>query len=609
VGRIPEAQIDLVRERADIVQVIGERLRLTQKGQQFWACCPFHEEKSASFAVNPGMQIFKCFGCQKGGNVFQFITEYEHISFPEAVRLVAERVGIELEESGGNSGDGRRKRELFEINEIVRSYYEEILWGAAGEKGRGYLKERGLSDEVARRFHLGLAAPGWDNLLRFARRKGLEDASLVHLGLVVERADSGRRYDRFRDRLMFPIHDPQGRVLAFGGRRFGNDPEVPKYINSAEVPGLFEKRRVLYGIDQARRARAERLVIVEGYTDAIAAAQAGVDGVVAVLGTAFGADHVPLVKRFAKEVVVLFDGDLAGRAAARRSLGPLVPVDLDVRVAILDGGQDPFDFIRSQGAEAFTALISGALEAFEFLLAAVESEAGTNLTRRARAIDELLGLLGSMDPLRYNLHIARIAQRFGLNEGDLRSRTRSLASTPRPRRREAPREEPLSADYDPRRAGKGVELRILEALLAAPGRAGEVFSLLTPRHFSSGPVRVLATRLQIAADLGRPLSPSSLFDELDPELLPLAQYLVGLASEGVEHGKDYESYLEPEACARLDQSLGKAQRKEVRRQLVAAQQDGDFELLQELEAELEALMEEQAQGERERNAEAKEEEA
>jgi DNA primase len=629
VGRIPPEQIELVRERADIVALISERLQLTQKGRQFWACCPFHGEKTASFSVHPERQIYKCFGCQKGGNIFGFLQEYEHVSFPEAVRMVADSVGIELHEEKGQAGQKRQseRKNLLDVADGVSRYFEQQLWLAKNSHGREYLKKRGINDEWAKKFRLGIAPPGWDNLLQWASQSHVSEESLIKLGLVVHREKDARArsYDRFRDRLMFPICDDRGRVIAFGGRRFGDDPDIPKYINSSEVPGLFEKRRVLYGIHHAKESRARKLIIVEGYTDVIMAIQAGIDGAVAVLGTAFGPDHIPLCRRFADKVTVLFDGDDAGQAAAQRSLAPLVAVDLEVRVAVLSGAKDPADLIAAEGPQALLKIVDNAPEVFDFLLDSFGETASHSLQVRAKAIEMILKLLAPMDSIRLHLHIGRFAHRFAIPEEELRERVKAVRQRGRPQGQsseENTREEQLKSKFDsrqrswtpgkwpknkaaapnpfanspapPRRPafGSGAELKVLEAMLACPDRLASVFSMLTPRHFSEGPVRNLALRLQVAADLKKTISEATLYNELQGLEMELLQYLSAKIHEGQQRQKDYESELGPQACQRIVKTLRKHQREEVRRLLRQAVRDGRQEDASALERELNALIKE-----------------
>lgn len=649
MGLIPPEQIEIVRERADIIAIIGERLSLTQKGRQFWACCPFHQEKTASFSVHPDRQIYKCFGCQKGGNVFTFLQEYERVSFPEAVKIVADRLGIELKtRSGGDRGRLDERKQLFELSEWAAKFYEKQLWGSGAEAkvAQRYLKDRQISEESARTYRLGLSLPSWEALYQQARKDKKPIPLLVKLGLLIEKDDRRSQrscYDRFRGRLMFPIADERGRVLAFGGRRLDDsDKKSPKYLNSAEVPRFFEKRRVLYGLDLAKQDRAERLIIVEGYTDAIMCRQFGIKGAIAVLGTAFGKDHIPLISRFSNQVVVLFDGDSAGRAAAQRSLSPLLSTDLELKVACLDAAKDPCDYLLDQGPEAFTEFLEGAPEVFDFLLDQAEEQAGASLAERARVIEETLALIAPLDSIRLHLHIGRFAHRFGVSEEDLRKRLVGLRGegssntreadhmTPRsksgkgggrsgsgPRKRSKPynkgpykkggykkdrRQGHMlhAEDQAPRmskppgykRFGRGAALRILEALLACPERAAEVFRILTPRHFPSGSMRDLATLMQVRSDLGQKFDEARLYDELDEQGLELLHYLSDQIHLGQSRNKNYEGELEPAACQRLVKTLGKQQRQDVRMQLQRAREEGDDELAAELEQELDELLRE-----------------
>lgn len=625
MGRIPPEQIDLIRERADIVALIGERLQLTQKGRQFWACCPFHGEKTPSFSVHPERQIFKCFGCQKGGNIFGFLKEYERVSFPEAVRMVAESVGIEIKEEKSSKAAIQRRSErkgMLEVADAACQFFEEQLWKPNVTHGRKYLKERGITKDSAKKFRIGLAPQGWDNLLKWAEKNQVSTDSLVKLGLLVHRDNDGRsrRYDRFRDRLIFPICDDRGRVIAFGGRRFSDDPETPKYINSSEVPGLFEKRRVLYGLHHTKESRERRLIIVEGYTDVIMAAQSGIVDTVAVLGTAFGPDHIPLVRRFADQVIVLFDGDEAGRAAAQRSLSPLVAVDLEVRVAVLQGAKDPCDLIVDQGPDALNELVNNSPEVFDFLLDSLQDQAQQSLTARAKAIEEILKLLAPMDPIRLHLHISRFAHRFSIPEEELRERLKAARSPHKSKSDE--KGEDQGQDQNRRRSwtpkfkgkkgfknkkpdpfanspipkqvnfGRGAEMKILEALLACPDHIANVFTILTPRHFSEGPSRNLAIRLQVAADLGQTVSEANLYNELEGQELELLRYLGSKIHEGQQREKDYESELAPEACQRIVKTLRKQQREEVRGLLKEAIREGRQEDALALEKELDLLFQE-----------------
>ncbi|MFP4560911.1 MAG: DNA primase [Thiohalorhabdus sp.] len=397
MGRIPQSFIDELLDRADIVEVIDERVPLKKQGANYKARCPFHEERTPSFNVNPDRQIYHCFGCGAGGNALGFLMEYEHLRFPEAVRELAGRYGLEVPEEAG--GERERRTEsgpdpafLADLNEKAARYYEYQLrhHEQAGEV-QGYLRDRGISGETAARFRLGYAPPGWRNLAGTLGRDGQSREALEALGLVVNR--NGSVYDRFRGRLMFPIRDRRGRVIAFGGRVLGDD--EPKYLNSPEGL-LFQKGRELYGLHEGRQAlrREQRALVVEGYMDVIALAQAGVDHAVAPLGTALTGDQLRLLLRTVPEVVFCFDGDEAGREAAWRAVETALPEAGKgrlVRFLFLPEGEDPDSLVRREGAEAFRARMDAAVPLLEFLIQGLKSRVDLDYPEGRDRLLELAG--------------------------------------------------------------------------------------------------------------------------------------------------------------------------------------------------------------------------
>src|SRR5215470_7929715 len=334
-GLFSQATLDQIRAANDIVDVIGGYLPLKRAGANFLALCPFHKEKTPSFNVNPGLQIFKCFGCHKGGDVFSFVEAYESIDFPEAVRRLAERARIPLETENrpGEQQSRHLKETLLQIHEQITQRWQNALANeAAGQPARDYLQRRGVSAEAVRLFRLGAAPDSWDDTVNWARSRG-HDLSLVEkAGLILRKEGSESYYDRFRGRLMFPICDEQGRVIGFSGRILG-DEKTAKYVNSPETP-IFTKSRVFFGLDKSKRALLEagRAVVCEGQLDLIACFMAGVQNVVAPQGTAFTADHARILKRYVEEAVLCFDSDQAGKTAAVRSLDHLLAASLAVRV-------------------------------------------------------------------------------------------------------------------------------------------------------------------------------------------------------------------------------------------------------------------------------------
>jgi len=366
-GAIPQHFIDELLTRADIVEVIGRRIPLKKAGREFQACCPFHSEKTPSFTVSPTKQFYHCFGCGAHGSALGFLMEYDRLSFPEAVEELASSMGLEVPHEAGFE-QGPDNRPLYDILERAAKYYAlQLRQHADAPRAIGYLRGRGLSGEIAADFRLGFAPPGWDNLLQALGTDEQHIRRLREAGLITEQ--DGKRYDRLRDRIIFPIRDTRGRVVGFGGRVLGDG--KPKYLNSPETP-VFHKGRELYGLYEARQtdAHPQRLLVVEGYMDVVALAQFGISNAVATLGTATTPDHLEKLYRATPEVVFCFDGDRAGRDAAWKALQTALPLMRDGRQArflFLPEGEDPDSLVRSIGAESLQAEVGAALPLSEFL--------------------------------------------------------------------------------------------------------------------------------------------------------------------------------------------------------------------------------------------------
>jgi len=380
-GRIPQNFIDDLIGRTDIVELIGARVPLKKAGREFKACCPFHDEKSPSFWVSPDKQFYHCFGCGAHGTALGFLMNYDRLSFPEAVEELASRAGVEVpREAGAPDRDGDSSDALYELNARVAGYFATTLAGDA--RAREYVAKRGLDAESVARFQLGFATNSWNDALRRFGGDAGKVRQLAELGLVIEREggqirDGERHYDRFRDRLMFPIRDARGRVIAFGGRVIGEG--EPKYLNSPET-ALFHKGRELYGMYEVRQSRVKltRLLVVEGYIDVVRLHQAGVRYAVATLGTATTPEHLKRIFRLVSEVVFAFDGDRAGRAAAWRALLnalPEVREGREIRFLFLPEGHDPDTLVAQEGAEAFERRLEAALPLSEYLVRELATQA------------------------------------------------------------------------------------------------------------------------------------------------------------------------------------------------------------------------------------------
>ena len=466
MARIPQAFIDDLLDRVDIVEVIDRRVKLKKTGKNFSACCPFHDEKTPSFSVNPGKQFYYCFGCGAGGNALGFLMDYERLEFPEAVESLAQTVGLEVpreESSGGRTSSQDSNRPLIDQLEQATRFYEHSLRShPEAHRAVTYLKSRGLSGEIARNFRIGFAPPGWDNLLQTVGQDAQKVSLLNDSGMLVEN-DRGRRYDRFRDRIMFPILDARGRVIAFGGRVLGDD--KPKYLNSPETP-VFQKSRELYGLFQARKSERSltRIVVVEGYMDVIALAQYGIGYAVATLGTATSEAHMERLFRHVPEVVFCFDGDEAGRKAAFRALESTLPVMQDGRQArflFLPEGEDPDTLVRAQGADHLEHLFDTATPLENFLFDWIAQDLDiTTLDGRARFSKQAAPHVHRLPEGVFKvLMYQSLADRTGVDVDSLKR----LQAPPPESRPEAPPpagevgdpgpDDSLAAGYDPGDAG------------------------------------------------------------------------------------------------------------------------------------------------------------
>ncbi|MEP4485978.1 MAG: DNA primase [Halioglobus sp.] len=377
-GRIPQQFLDTLLDRVDIVEVVDRRVKLKKAGKNYSARCPFHDEKTPSFSVNGEKQFYYCFGCGAGGNALGFVMDYENLDFPQAVETLAATVGLDVPREPGRGGAASEERfeshkPLYELLEKASLFYQQQLRKhPKAKRAVSYLKERGLTGQIAKQFDVGFAPPGWDNLLSVLGDSEDAKDKLLKTGMVVKN-EAGRIYDRFRDRVVFPIRDQRGRVIGFGGRVLGDD--KPKYLNSPETD-IFHKGRELYGLFQARKANRslQRVLVVEGYMDVIALAQYDITNATATLGTATSKTHLERIYRSSPEVVFCFDGDEAGRKAARRALEEALPCMEDGRQArflFLPEGEDPDTVVRSQGKEGFEHLLDSALPLETFLFESV----------------------------------------------------------------------------------------------------------------------------------------------------------------------------------------------------------------------------------------------
>ncbi|MCL7929491.1 DNA primase [Halomonas llamarensis] len=489
-GQIPQTFIDDLLGRVDVVEVVGERVQLKKSGRNYSGLCPFHQEKTPSFTVSADKQFYHCFGCGAHGNALRFLMEYDKLPFPEAVEQLAGRMGVDVPREGADDPRERerekKRKQGVNLLELAASFYRERLAMQEGQAAQYYLADRGLSPEVVKTYGIGYAPADWESLKQHLSERGVSEAVQVEYGLLIHREDSGRSYDRFRDRVIFPIRDLRGRTIAFGGRVLGDG--KPKYLNSPETP-VFHKGRELYGLYEARQApeKIEQLVMVEGYMDVVALAQFGIHNAVATLGTATTEDHLKRLFRLVSRVVFCFDGDRAGRQAASRALETALPQMIDGREArflFLPEGDDPDDLVRREGAQAFKDRVTCAMPLSEFLFEQASQGRDLNSVEgRERFASHVLAALNHVpEGMLKSLLLEELAKRSGLREAQLeallakraaKTSTMSDGAKAQPQLSESPQEEamaPESVGEDaPRRAGVlSPVARVLQLLLHEP---------------------------------------------------------------------------------------------------------------------------------------------
>ena len=473
VGRIPQSFIDEVLNRTDIVEVIDTRVPLKKAGREFKACCPFHDEKTPSFTVSQVKQFYHCFGCGANGTAISFLIDYEHMEFVEAIEELARRAGLEVpKETTGKQTQAPSTLPHYALLERVADYYQEQLRShPQASQAIAYLKQRGLTGDVAARFNIGYAPPGWENLAAALNADNTVRKQLLELGLTVERDKGDGAYDRFRDRIQFPILDRRGRTIGFGGRVL--DDSTPKYLNSSESP-VFHKGQELYGLFEARRAvrKLERILVVEGYMDVVALAQFDINYAVATLGTATTHEHLERLFRTVPEVVFCFDGDRAGREAAWRALENTLPVLRDGREArflFLPDGEDPDSLVRKIGKQALEQQIASATHLSEFFFERLSSRLDINsIDGRARLVTDAKPLLGKLpDSTFQQLMVEQLAALAQTTAEQIAGRLE--IPLPETATTAAPQTRPVRQS-----AGKSPVRQALELLLYQPSLAAEI---------------------------------------------------------------------------------------------------------------------------------------
>ena len=491
---IPPETLQQIRDRIDIVDVVSRYVTLSKTGQNYKGLCPFHSEKTPSFSVSPTRQMFHCFGCGVGGDGITFIMKREGMEFIEVVRDLAQQAGVTIPESRSGSRDGRSSsdRERYEqMYALTASWFQhQLQTSESGNMARQYVEGRGMAISTVEEFGLGYALPGWNGLSHHLKEKGFTQKEVLESGLVVPKDHDGQSpgqkfpyYDRFRDRIMFPIANSRGRVIAFGGRTL-NDQGTPKYINSPET-AFFTKGRELYGLEKARKvvSQLDRLILVEGYFDVIALSQAGVKNVVAPLGTALTSGHVQAIRRMAKTVVLLFDGDVAGVSAVLRTLDLFLNTGIGVKVMVLPSGDDPDTFIRTKGIEPFLKLEADAPNLLEFAVGACLDRCQVeSVEDRIRSADEVLRIIQkTSNPIEKDEYLRMVSDRLGIRPQVLVERYPKILSASGTRGKE---KSPVAVSSQPKSVPKGSpEERELIMLLLQDALGAQHIEQLHPQMF------------------------------------------------------------------------------------------------------------------------------
>jgi DNA primase len=503
---IPEKTIDQIQEKTDIVELISGYAPLKKAGRNYKAPCPFHNEKTPSFIVSPDKQIYHCFGCGAGGNVFSFLMRIENLQFPEAVEMLAEKAGIVVPRSAGaRQGEDPLAAKIYAMNEAACGFFQDCLAGK--DTAREYLVSRGVGDETIKKFRIGYAPDAWEGLLTFFRKKNFDLSIIEKSGLAIPN-DKGGRYDRFRNRIIFPIIDLKNRVLGFGARVL--DSSLPKYINSPETP-VYSKGRNLYGLNFSKDAiRAKNYaLIVEGYLDFLIPYQAGAENIIATLGTALTTDQIKLLKRFASTVIMVYDPDEAGEAASLRNLDLFIGEDVNVYIAELPKGLDPDSFIRKNGAEEFNKLIKSGKNLFDYKL--------DKLMKRfdMRTAHGKAGIVGEMLPTISRINnavvkselIKKLAQRLSIDIDAVKEEMKKVKQDYSKGRYTV---TPVEARKDSRTA----EMIILALMIESADLVGKVIDLLPAEEYRNSTVRDIATLIYGMHRENRAVNPARLINHL-----------------------------------------------------------------------------------------------
>ena len=531
----------------DIVELIGQTVSLKKRGKDFVGLCPFHQEKTPSFKVDPARQYFYCFGCKEGGNAIDFVIKRDRVEFVDALRTLADRAGIELERGGGEKQDKGLRQLLLDAQSAAGSLFEKWLNDAVtGNAARDYLASRGFNADSIKRFQIGVTPDAWDSLLRSPVMKKYEASLLQQAGLVKSREGNEGHYDTFRNRLMFPIRDETSRIIAFGGRVMPGSEDPAKYLNSPETP-LFSKSKSIYGLDLARQKIVETrtVAVVEGYTDVVMAHQYGATNVVSILGTAMTEQHVTILRRFADRIVLLFDADTAGETAVNRAVELFLTQPIEIAIASIPEDLDPDEYLLKHGADGFAKLLSDASDALTYKWKQLDRQYKSgDLTTQQKAVEQYLEVIsgargsGPIDPIRWGQVLSRVSKLTGMPTDQLYGRFQTRRS---PLLASRDQISEASGPAKPQAAQSAKELaerHIIGVLLMHPEKWHDVQQHVHLEEFTDGPHRSLAdVYWSHQRDEGEPTL-AEFVSLLDGQLKQLAILLVDEVEALFGYGRD-----------------------------------------------------------------------
>ena len=586
-GHIPQEIIEEIKGRVNIVDAVSEYVTLKKAGRNFVGFCPFHQEKTPSFTVNPEKQIFYCFGCGEGGNAISFIMKINNMTFPEAVRHLAAKTGVHIPEREMSATEKRQateKEKIDRINMMAAHFFSDALMSEGGGNARTYLATRGMDDTVAQKFFLGYAPDEWRSLKRFFDGKKVPLNLAEKAGLLISR-DRGQPYDRFRGRLIFPIQDLNGHVIAFGGRALGS--EEPKYLNSPESP-VYTKGKTLYGLYQTRDdiRRLDSVIIVEGYFDLLALWSVGITNVVATLGTALTKNQVQLLRRFTRNIILIFDPDEAGRHAVERGLNLFLGEQMQARVVTLPAEYDPADYARAFGGDRFRESVSGAVSMVDYYIDHIIGGRETLEENIDSVMNSISFIEGIEDPIQRNLFIKRVSEKLGVDQALLkREVNRNARRKPSAPSREAspPRREKNRVDP--------AEVTLMYIMMEFQDTIDVVAEKGIVTHLATPEFRAMGERLITLRQRNEIIDPQGIIDELSRDAGK--EILMQLLVQESPFSDEILGRVLDDTIRKIRNRWYKSRHKILKMELAEAQKQGDQKLLNRLLHEKERLLKEE----------------